>query len=121
MKAGCTLYFSGGAIPDQVVKEVLSDTQLSLKSPGAVSFTADEEYSFKIAPKIDQSSVYEHAWNLLHEEGCVGIFPEGGSHDRTELLPLKAGVSIMALGSLARFKDMKLYIVSCGLKYFKPY
>lgn len=51
----------------------------------------------------------------------MGIFPEGGSHDRTELLPLKAGVSIMALGSLARFKDMKLNIVSCGLKYFKPY
>lgn len=27
----------------------------------------------------------------------------------------------MALGSLARFKNMKLNIVSCGLKYFKPY
>lgn len=27
----------------------------------------------------------------------IGIFPEGGSHDRSELLPLKAGVALMAL------------------------
>lgn len=100
---------------------MLSDTELKLKSPGVASFTPNEEYSFKIAPKIDQSYVYEHAWNLLNEGGCIGIFPEGGSHDRTQMLPLKAGVSIMALGSLARYKNMKLNIVSCGLKYFKPY
>lgn len=27
----------------------------------------------------------------------MGIFPEGGSHDRTDLLPLKAGVAVIAL------------------------
>ena len=25
----------------------------------------------------------------LANGGCIGIFPEGGSHDRTDLLPLK--------------------------------
>ena len=44
---------------------------------------------FKMAPKVDQSRVYEAVFEHLNEQGCVGIFPEGGSHDRTELLPLK--------------------------------
>ncbi len=51
----------------------------------------------------------------------MGIFPEGGSHDRTQMLPLKAGISIMALGALAQSKGLKLSIVACGLKYFKPH
>ena len=45
--------------------------------------------SFKTAPKIDQTMVYDAVFERLESGGCVGIFPEGGSHDRTELLPLK--------------------------------
>lgn len=45
--------------------------------------------SFKTAPKVDQSLVYDAVFERLETGGCVGIFPEGGSHDRTELLPLK--------------------------------
>lgn len=45
--------------------------------------------SFKTAPKVDQSMVYDAVFERLETGGCVGIFPEGGSHDRTELLPLK--------------------------------
>jgi glycerol-3-phosphate O-acyltransferase/dihydroxyacetone phosphate acyltransferase len=44
---------------------------------------------FKVAPKVDQTKVYDAVFQKLNEGGCVGIFPEGGSHDRTELLPLK--------------------------------
>lgn len=44
---------------------------------------------FKVAPKVDQSKVYDQVFKKLNKGGCVGIFPEGGSHDRTELLPLK--------------------------------
>jgi len=44
---------------------------------------------FKIAPKVDQTKVYDAVFEKLNQGGCVGIFPEGGSHDRTELLPLK--------------------------------
>ena len=44
---------------------------------------------FKTAPKVDQSKVYDAVFNRLEMGGCVSIFPEGGSHDRTELLPLK--------------------------------
>lgn len=44
---------------------------------------------YKTAPKVDQTEVYDAVFHRLNDGGCVGIFPEGGSHDRTELLPLK--------------------------------
>lgn len=45
--------------------------------------------TFKTAPKVDQTKVYDAVFERLNAGSCVGIFPEGGSHDRTELLPLK--------------------------------
>lgn len=56
---------------------------------------------FKVAPKVDQTVVYDAVFEKLHEGGCVGIFPEGGSHDRTELLPLK-GIATIKLKSTGR-------------------
>lgn len=44
---------------------------------------------FQVAPKIDQTGVYESVFTTLENGGCVGIFPEGGSHDRPDLLPFK--------------------------------
>lgn len=73
---------------------------------------------YKIAPHIDQTKVYQAVFDRLKGGGCVGIFPEGGSHDRTELLPLKAGVAIMALGTLAEAPDCGLKIVPVGMNYF---
>lgn len=48
-----------------------------------------EGTNFKVAPKVDQTEVYDAVFDALSRGGCIGIFPEGGSHDRTELLPLK--------------------------------
>lgn len=51
---------------------------------------ADFEGSkFKSAPHVDQSAVYKAVFGRLSHGGSIGIFPEGGSHDRPELLPLK--------------------------------
>ncbi|KAF2089315.1 hypothetical protein K490DRAFT_72133 [Saccharata proteae CBS 121410] len=77
-----------------------------------------EGTKFKVAPKVDQSKVYDAVFEKLNQGGCVGIFPEGGSHDRTELLPLKAGVAIMALGALAANPNSGLKIVPTGMNYF---
>ncbi|KAK7544277.1 uncharacterized protein J3D65DRAFT_12833 [Phyllosticta citribraziliensis] len=74
--------------------------------------------NFKVAPKVDQTLVYDAVFEKLNDGGCVGIFPEGGSHDRTELLPLKAGVAIMALGALAANPESGLKIVPVGMNYF---
>ncbi|KAL8800340.1 MAG: hypothetical protein Q9200_007276 [Gallowayella weberi] len=73
---------------------------------------------YKTAPKVDQTEVYNAVFERLNAGGCIGIFPEGGSHDRTELLPLKAGVAIMALGSLAANPESDLKIIPCGMNYF---
>ena len=79
---------------------------------------SDEGTKFKVAPKVDQSKVFDAVFDKLGRGGCVGIYPEGGSHDRTQLLPLKAGVAIMALGAVAAHPDCGLKIVPCGMNYF---
>lgn len=73
---------------------------------------------YKTAPKVDQTEMYDAVFDRLKGGGAIGIFPEGGSHDRTELLPLKAGVAIMALGHLALHPGTGLKIVPCGMNYF---
>lgn len=45
--------------------------------------------SFKVAPHVDQTQVYNAVFERLRNDGCIGIFPEGGSHDRPDMLPLK--------------------------------
>ena len=52
-----------------------------LETPGGTEF--------KASPKVDQSWVYEKVFERIDEGGCIGIYPEGGSHDRPDLLPLK--------------------------------
>src|SRR5271156_3967966 len=75
---------------------------------------------FKVAPHVDQTKVYDSVFNDLNAGVCIGIFPEGGSHDRPGLLPLKAGVAIMALGALAAKPDCGLTIIPIGMNYFHP-
>jgi len=76
------------------IESIESDVELTLKrefrglralevleTPGGTPF--------KTAPKVDQSWVYEKVFERIEEGGCIGIYPEGGSHDRPGLLPLK--------------------------------
>lgn len=79
------------------------------------------DLAYKIHPKLDQTEVFNHVFDALQNQQCIGIFPEGGSHDQTKLLPLKPGVSIMALGAMLKYPELKIKIVGCGLKYFKPH
>lgn len=52
--------------------------------------------NYKIFKRIDQAKVFGNVLDVFTKRGAVGIFPEGGSHDRTDILPLKAGVAIIA-------------------------
>ncbi|KNE68579.1 hypothetical protein AMAG_12748 [Allomyces macrogynus ATCC 38327] len=72
----------------------------------------------RAAPKVDYAHMYESVFERLKGGHCVGIFPEGGSHDRSELLPFKAGVTIMALGAMAAFPGLDVKLVPVGLNYF---
>lgn len=80
------------------IAEILSDEEILLKKPfkgdtALQQLTQKTEdgmgAKYKVAPKVDQTLVYDAVFHRLNSGGCVGIFPEGGSHDRTELLPLK--------------------------------
>lgn len=73
------------------VVRVLSDTELELKndiSPEAIELIS-KGAAYKIIPHIDQSTLYEKVHERLDQGESLVIFPEGGSHDRTEMLPLK--------------------------------
>ncbi|KAL0088931.1 hypothetical protein J3Q64DRAFT_1732387 [Phycomyces blakesleeanus] len=106
----------------EVVK-ILSDTELIVKSDvtdkRAVHVLCKPEgTAYKCVPHVEQDSVYERVYDELNNGQCITIFPEGGSHDRAEMLPFKAGVSIMALGAMAKYPGMDVKIVPCGLNYF---
>jgi glycerol-3-phosphate O-acyltransferase/dihydroxyacetone phosphate acyltransferase len=73
------------------VEEVISDTELKLKkelSPEAVEHISQAS-AYKIIPHIDQHVLYEKVHEKLNEGESIVIFPEGGSHDRSEMLPIK--------------------------------
>ncbi|KAF7511841.1 hypothetical protein GJ744_003572 [Endocarpon pusillum] len=131
-----------GQTPSTEIAEIISPTELRLKKPfktpealeslAGKASPSDEGASrslpsgdsdtrgttFKVAPHVDQTKVYDRVFEDLRDGGCIGIFPEGGSHDRPDLLPLKAGVAIMALGALAADPDCGLKIIPCGMNYF---
>ncbi|GAA6064453.1 hypothetical protein JCM10212_005202 [Sporobolomyces blumeae] len=105
------------------VVEVISDTELKIKKEFPKKATESlrskpDGTTYKVLPHVDQTSMYSSVYKALTEGGSIGIFPEGGSHDRTDLLPLKAGVSIMALGAVSEHPDLRLQIVPVGLSYF---
>ncbi|ORZ10221.1 hypothetical protein BCR42DRAFT_422997 [Absidia repens] len=111
------------------VLEVVSDTELKLKTPLDKKILAafsqqqqgDDGINFKITPHVEQGELFEKVHERLADDGCIVIFPEGGSHDRSELLPLKAGFAIMALGAMAEKENLNVKIVPVGLNYFHPH
>jgi glycerol-3-phosphate O-acyltransferase / dihydroxyacetone phosphate acyltransferase len=97
------------------VERILSDTELEVK------FNFDHEINmtgFQIYPYLKHDELYQKVWNHLSENKCIGIFPEGGSHDQPHLLPLKAGVTFMALGANSKKEDLNVTIIPFGLNYF---
>ncbi|KAJ7182846.1 hypothetical protein C8R43DRAFT_14710 [Mycena crocata] len=105
------------------VVEIISDTELKIKKEFAATDKAREAsekegLEFRKLPFVDQQDMYRHVYDCLNHGGSIGIFPEGGSHDRTDLLPLKAGVSIMALGAMANDPNLRVKVVPVGLAYF---
>jgi glycerol-3-phosphate O-acyltransferase/dihydroxyacetone phosphate acyltransferase len=78
----------------------------------------DFEYKFKALRKLDQSSVFKEVEKVLGSGGSVAMFPEGGSHDNSDLLPFKAGIAMMTFGTIIKTGQVPL-IVPSGIKYFK--
>ena len=74
--------------------------------------------TYEILKHVDQSAMFDAVQRALANGQCIGIFPEGGSHDRTDLLPLKAGVAAIALGAQEKY-GVSVPIVPVGFNYFR--
>lgn len=121
LSAGVSLYAQIGLeTVGATVERVVSDTAIVLRKPFDVHVGDRRELDYSVGPQVDQSEVYDAVHACLHGSGTIAIFPEGGSHDRSAMLPLKAGVASMALGAMAKHPGLDLAIIPCGLNYFNP-
>ncbi|RKO98912.1 hypothetical protein CXG81DRAFT_15285, partial [Caulochytrium protostelioides] len=107
------------------VAAVMDDTTLQLAQPLSLrvrTLLADParaaQVAWKIRPYVNQETLFAEVTHRLSRGGAVGIFPEGGSHDRTAFLPLKPGFAIMALSAMASDPACRVAIVPTGLFYF---
>jgi len=102
------------------VIRVDSETSLQVEDADESLVLPAESGSFDILKHIDQKIVYEKVLEKMAHGGAIGIFPEGGSHDRTDLLPLKVGVALIAYSALEQ-DGLSIPIVPVGLNYFRSY
>ena len=106
------------------IKSVVSDVQLIVETEGIPDdfpFPKDgQSVTFDILKKTPLTVVFQKVLDKLSSGGAIGIFPEGGSHDRTDLLPLKAGISLIAYSALDKY-GLNIPIVPVGLNYFRAH
>lgn len=104
------------------VKEIKSDSSMVVDGKGRPDdfpITKDA-VTYDILKHTPLTEVFAKVVERLAGGGAVGIFPEGGSHDRTELLPLKIGISLIAYSALEK-NDISVPIVPVGLSYFRAH
>jgi len=65
----------------------------------------------------DNSGAFDALQGVLAEGHCIGIFPEGLSHDAPQLARLRKGAARIALGTLQSHPGVPLVIVPTGLTY----
>lgn len=118
------------SLGNAVVEEVVSDTELRLRKPfqlgkkeQQITDRLTNGTTYKVAPHVDNNVVFQNVFNHLNGGKVLGIFPEGGSHDRPDLLPLKPGVAIMALGAASTSPDPHavINVIPVGMNYFHPH
>lgn len=64
-------------------------------------------------------AAFDSMFGVLEAGGTIGIFPEGLSHDASQLARFKTGAARLALGGAAR-TGAPLVIVPCGLTFIHP-
>ena len=61
---------------------------------------------------------FDNCFELLRRKRCIAVFPEGISHDETQLQPIKTGAARIALGTFgANSEKISLKIMAVGLYY----
>lgn len=82
----------------------------------AVEGVAEDATDLKSAPeRVDNSAAFDALTAVLKDGAAFAIFPEGISHTRPELAPLKSGAARIVLAAAA--DGVPVQIVPCGLNY----
>ncbi|HEY5924000.1 MAG TPA: lysophospholipid acyltransferase family protein, partial [Kofleriaceae bacterium] len=71
------------------------------------------------AAPVDNDAAFDAMFAVLGDGGAIGIFPEGLSHDESQLARLKTGAARLALGAAQR-TSQPIQIVPCGLTFIHP-
>jgi glycerol-3-phosphate O-acyltransferase / dihydroxyacetone phosphate acyltransferase len=64
-------------------------------------------------------AAFDQMFGVLERGDAIGIFPEGLSHDESQLAKLKTGAARLALGGAER-AGKPIAIVPCGLTFIHP-
>jgi 1-acyl-sn-glycerol-3-phosphate acyltransferase len=69
---------------------------------------------------VSNEPAFEKLFEVLADGHAVGIFPEGISHDASQLARLKTGAARIAFGFQERHPGLRVPVVPCGLNYVTP-
>jgi 1-acyl-sn-glycerol-3-phosphate acyltransferase len=103
-----------GAVP--LARRTEQDGQPAAAPPPAPEAPAERDAGERA--KVNDAA-FEHMFGVLEAGGTIGIFPEGLSHDASQLARLKTGAARLALGAAARAQGA-IAIVPCGLTFIHP-
>lgn len=106
-----------GRIVHFAAKDTLFTTRIMralLRGLGAVPLARRDDHG----AKIDNEAAFAAMFDTLAGGRAIGIFPEGLSHDASQLARLKTGAARLALGAVARGTEVT--IVPCGLTFINP-
>ena len=69
---------------------------------------------------VSNEEAFEKLFEALAAGHAIGIFPEGISHDDSQLVRLKTGAARIAFGFQDRHPEKRVAVVPCGLNYVTP-
>lgn len=72
------------------------------------------------AAPVDNDAAFDAMFAVLANGDAIGIFPEGLSHDESQLARLKTGAARLALGGAKRAAGQPIHVVPCGLTFIHP-
>ena len=103
-----------------MVEKVIDEENIKVRSDPKLYeiFKKEGKQNFYYIPKVDNSLMFRETTQKLKEGKAICIFPEGTSHDRTNLLQLKPGVAYIALEAMVNYGIKNIKLISCGISYF---
>jgi 1-acyl-sn-glycerol-3-phosphate acyltransferase len=88
-----------------------------LRAMGAVPVQRREDHG---EGALANELAFERLFAVLAAGDAVGIFPEGISHDGSQLARFRTGAARIALGARERHPGLPVRMVPCGLHYVTP-